>query len=163
VINITWQDANNYAKWLSSVTGNDYRLPSEAEWEYACRAGTKTKWSFGDDASELQNYAWFSKNSKNRIGKVGLKKPNNWGLYDMHGNIWEWCLDDWISNYRYFTIDGSAYNQNRKLNPRTQKTLRGGSWASESFHTRSSTRFYMKVRNKDDDIGFRLVRNNIIH
>ena len=90
---ISWHAAMEYCRWLSKKTGKIYRLPTEAEWEWACRAGTTTAFSFGDDPAKLGEYAWFESNSDEQPHKVGKKKPNPWGLYDMHGNVAEWCLD----------------------------------------------------------------------
>ena len=92
-IGVTWINAVTFCKWLSKKTGKNYRLPTEAEWEYACRAGTKTPYSFGDDPDKLEDYAWFEDNSDEKTQEVARKKPNPWGLYDMHGNVREWVLD----------------------------------------------------------------------
>jgi formylglycine-generating enzyme required for sulfatase activity len=154
VINVSWHDANDYCQWLSDQTGHNYRLPTEAEWEYACRAGTNTKWSFGDDEKKLEKYAWYENNSNNMIHPVSEKEPNPWGLYDMHGNVWEWCLDDWVDNYNETPRDGTAY----KHESSERKVVRGGSWNYDGYFTRSAYRddWYPDVRYISR--GFRILR-----
>jgi len=139
IIGISWHDATAYCKWLSEKTKDEYRLPTEKEWEYACRAGTKTKWSFGDDEKELEKYAWYSKNSDSTTHIVGEKLPNPWGLYDMYGNVREWC-EDW-------------YDEDKK-----RKVLRGGSWYFNANDSRSSIRFRVNPSDRDFGVGFRLLR-----
>ncbi len=154
VINVSWHDAKAYCKWLSEKTGETYRLPTEAEWEYVCRAGTTTKWSFGDDEEELEKYAWYDKNSGDKTHPAGRKLPNPWGLYDMHGNVWEWCEDWYIDNYKETTIDGSA----NKKGEQEYKALRGGSWISSANSSRSADRYRDYPDNRDHIFGFRLLR-----
>ena len=138
-ISMTQHAANKYCEWLSAKTGRFYRLPTEAEWEYACRAGTTTAYSFGDDASQLKNYAWFEKNSDFKYQKVGKKKPNPWGLYDMHGNVAEWCLDQYEPTYGIFGsgLNVDPWNVAKKNYPHA---VRGGSWDDEADKLRSSAR-----------------------
>jgi formylglycine-generating enzyme required for sulfatase activity len=93
VVGVSWDDAVAYCTWLAERTDRPYRLPTEAEWEYACRAGTETRWSFGDDEKALDDYGWYAKNANSKLHPVGQKRPNPWGLLDMHGNVWEWCAD----------------------------------------------------------------------
>ena len=111
VINVSWQDAQAYIAWLSQETGRTYRLPSEAEWEYACRAGTTSRYTFGDAiTSDDANYADLA---LGRTSEVGAYPANEWGLHDMHGNVWEWVEDDWHENYRGAPTDGSAWKDYR--------------------------------------------------
>ena len=104
---VSWEDAVAFCRKLSEKEGRTYRLPTEAEWEYACRAGSQTKWSFGDDDSALKEYAWYLDNADSTTHPVAQKKPNAWGLYDMHGNVWEWC-QDWYGDVPTRQRDGSS-------------------------------------------------------
>ncbi len=136
---MTQHAARTYCKWLSAKTGRYYRLPTEAEWEYACRAGTKTAYSFGDDADQLEEYAWFENNSDEAYHEVAGKKPNPWGLYDMHGNVAEWVLDQ-------YTPEGYPLDQLKKTNPLLipktlyPRTVRGGGWDKSAAECRSAAR-----------------------
>ncbi len=135
-IGMTQKAAVQFCKWLSALTGNFYRLPTEAEWEYACRAGSQTAYSHGDDASDLELYAWFEENSNGKYHKVGQKKPNAWGLYDMHGNIAEWTLDQYeIEAYK--KLAKVKWNKPLKTYP---KAVRGGSWIDSAEKLRSAAR-----------------------
>ena len=141
-VTMTQYSAKQYTKWLSQVTGQQYRLPSEAEWEYACRAGTTTAYYFGDDPSKLAEYAWFYDNANESLQKVGTKKPNPWGLHDMHGSVWEWVLDEFRPD-GYRSLVGKVHSMNdsiawpTKLYPRV---VRGGSWDDEADRCRSGAK-----------------------
>ncbi|MEK7992405.1 MAG: formylglycine-generating enzyme family protein, partial [Planctomycetota bacterium] len=146
--------------WECNFQANGYRLPTEAEWEYACRAGTTTAYFFGNDPSKLKDYAWFEGNSGGKPQPVGQKPPNAWGLYDMHGNVWEWCND-------FYQVD--YYQQSPKENPRGPKTgdtkvVRGGAWKFSDETCRCGYRYnenpgYADVCFGYDIYGFRCVRN----
>ena len=138
---------NEYLKDHAAGNGIAVRLPTEAEWEYACRAGAKSAYSFGNDAAKIGDYAWYSGNSNNGARPVGQKQPNVWGLLDMHGNVWEWCQD--------------AYNQSGGRDPVTasgsSRMLRGGSWLSDAIFARCSSRRINTPAYRDNGIGFRVV------
>jgi formylglycine-generating enzyme required for sulfatase activity len=139
-ISMTQHAANKYCEWLSAKTGHFYRLPTEAEWEYACRAGTTTAYSFGDDVSKLREYAWYGDNSDLKYQKVGKKKPNPWNLFDMHGNVAEWCLDQYDPNYyKQFAgkVTTEPWNVATKPYPHA---VRGGSWSDDADRCRSASR-----------------------
>ena len=154
VINVSWKDATNYCKWLSQQTKKEYRLPTEAEWEYACRAGTETKWSFGDDEKELGDYAWYIKNSNRKTHEVRRKEPNDWGLFDMHGNVGEWCEDDWVANYDKTPRDGTKYENSSS----SYKVCRASGWFNDVLDTRSACRSYWNPILGFSIMGFRLLR-----
>jgi len=132
--------AKKYCEWISAKTGRYYRLPTEAEWEYACRAGTKTAYSFGDDKEKLNDHAWHFDNSEDKYHQVGKKKPNPWGLHDMHGNVAEWCVDQYKPDF-YAQFAGKVTAEPlavpTKLEPRV---VRGGSWDDDPDQLRSATR-----------------------
>ncbi len=139
-ISMTQHGANKYCQWLSAKTGQFYRLPTEAEWEYACRAGTTTAYSFGNSPSKLGDYAWYSKNSDNKYQQVGQKKPNPWGLYDMHGNVVEWTLDQYDPDFYQTLTSGVAQNPWNKATQPYPHVARGGSWDDGPEMLRSAAR-----------------------
>lgn len=130
------------------------RLPSEAEWEYVARAGTATQYSFGDDAAKLGDFAWFTGNAKGNDPPVGAKKPNPWGLYDVHGYLWEWCNDTWHDDYAGAPTDGSAWTAGG--DPK-RRVLRGGSWKDTADRLTSSFRRAAPRELRDDAVGLRCV------
>jgi formylglycine-generating enzyme required for sulfatase activity len=134
--------AMEYCRWLSKKTGKAYRLPTEAEWEYACRAGTRTAYFFGDDPARLDDYAWFGKNSEEQTHPVGGLKPNAWGLYDMAGNVAEWCLDRYERDFYRASAPGRLLIGPAKLPTadRYPHVARGGSWADAADRCRSASR-----------------------
>jgi formylglycine-generating enzyme required for sulfatase activity len=138
-ISMTQHAANKYCQWLTAKTGHFYRLPTEAEWEYACRAGTSTAYFFGDDPKKLEEYAWFEQNSDFKYGKVGKKKANPWGLYDMHGNVWEWCLDQYETNYARF-VEQLTQDPWVVATQPYPHTVRGGSFDDPADKLRSASR-----------------------
>jgi len=154
VINVSWDDAQRYVAWLSKITGKPYRLLSEAEWEYAARAGATTRYSFGDDEAMLDQYAWYSGNSINRVHPVGLKTPNAFGVFDMHGNVWEWVEDCYHDDYEGAPVDGAAW----RTGDCGARVVRGGSWGSGPQHLRTTNRLRNFPRNRFDYLGFRVGR-----
>jgi formylglycine-generating enzyme required for sulfatase activity/mono/diheme cytochrome c family protein len=130
-ISMTQHAANKYCQWLSAKTGEYYRLPTEAEWEYACRAGTTTAYSFGDDPALLKDYAWYGRNSDFKYQKVGRKKPNPWGLHDMHGNLLEWCLDQYSPTTYQAAGNGVTVDPWVHATKPYPHVARGGHWDDE--------------------------------
>jgi formylglycine-generating enzyme required for sulfatase activity len=133
----------------------EYRLPSEAEWEYACRAGTTNLFSFGDDPSVADQFAWTAENSEATTHPVGLKHPNPWGLYDIHGNVWEWCLD-WFAAYPAAPLTNPTGPASSKF-----KVFRGGGWNQDIEFARSVNRFMMSPSNGIHFVGFRVALGQI--
>ena len=151
VTDVSWDDSQDFIKKLNEKTNGDYRLPTEAEWEYACRAGTTTAYSFGDNiTAKNANYNFGVKIVKPVA--VGGYKPNAFGLYDMHGNVWEWC-EDWYAAYpKESVIDPKGPATGRR------RVLRGGSFFSDASDVRSSARFYNELTSRDGSFGFRMVK-----
>ncbi len=154
VENVSWNEAVDFCDKLSEQEGHQYRLPTEAEWEYACRAGTTTAYSFGEDASRLDRYAWYSGNSDYTTHTGGEKLPNHWGLYDMHGNVWEWC-QDWYAPY------GNQRGSTDPTGPEEGgfRVLRGGSFSYLPRNLRSADRFHDNPVFGNTRYGFRLARD----
>jgi formylglycine-generating enzyme required for sulfatase activity len=152
---ISWEDAQLFLKELSKKTGKRYRLPTEAEWEYAARAGTSTEYSFRDNAIGIDQYAWYDGNARN-TNPVGEKLPNSFGLFDMHGNVWEWTEDCWNLNYVNAPNDGSAW----VTGDCSRRVLRGGSWGNITSNLRSAYRIAPFSAVFSDRYGFRVVRDN---
>jgi formylglycine-generating enzyme required for sulfatase activity len=161
VINVIWEDARAYCAWLSEQTGRTYRLPSEAEWEYACRAGTDTPFHFGahigtDQANFNGEYTYNGSAKgeyRQRTMPVGAFPPNAFELYDLHGNVWEWCQDAWHGSYEGAPTDGSAWEAGGSV----ARVARGGSWDYDPAYARSAYRNIFRPDDRLDNIGFRLV------
>jgi formylglycine-generating enzyme required for sulfatase activity len=185
VVGVAWDDAVAYCAWLAERTDRPYRLPTEAEWEYACRAGTKTRWSFGDDEKALDDYGWYRKNAQGKLHPVGQQRPNPWGLLDMHGNVWEWCAD-WYAEDAYkkraqamrsagvgegesavadrYSAGASAYIakahdiSTEDPSVGSGRVVRGGSWRDDADYCRSACRVRYEPSVRGDGLGFRLSR-----
>lgn len=172
-INMTQYAALRYARWLSAKTGHFYRLPTEAEWEYACRSGTVTPWSFGANPDTGNDYAIHAGNSDGKYAPAGSRQPNPWQIHDMHGNVAEWTMDQFDVGYYAISPDENPWNKPVSLYPRT---ARGGSWMHDIEDARCAARIPSASNWKDFDpqiprsqwwhtsapfIGFRLVRPRI--
>ena len=153
---VTWYEVQEFIRRLNAAVGDSlYRLPSEAEWEYACRAGTQTPWSYGNSRSELTKYAWYrGNNSPEGTKPVGDKLPNPWGLYDMHGNVWEWVQDWFAEEY---------YSRSDRVDPQgptsgEARVRRGGHFGHATAGVRSAYRHLYVPENRSKTIGVRLLR-----
>lgn len=154
VTNVNHDDAMRFCARMKSKTGLDYRLPTEAQWEYACRAGSKTAFSFGNDENDLSHYGWFDDNSMEQIHPVGQKRGNPWGLYDMHGNVEEWCLDWFDENSYAKTLIDDPFRDDTIL---TSRVRRGGSVADIADYCRSAFRYYGGPKESTNTLGFRVI------
>ena len=165
VENVSWLDCIKFCQKLSNSTGRKFRLPSEAEWEYACRAGTTTPFHFGETiTTDLANYkgqfAYGKGNSgiyRQETTDVGIFPPNAFGLCDLHGSVWEWCADAWHDNYDNAPSDGSAWEEEEKEGQRLSRVLRGGSWDDTAYYCRSGVRLWASPEVHGRLIGFRIV------
>jgi formylglycine-generating enzyme required for sulfatase activity len=155
VIGVSWEEATAYVTWLKRSTGKDYRLLSEAEWEYAARSGNQGPWWFGDDDSRLADYAWFDQNSENKTQPVAKKAGNAFGLYDMHGDVWQWVEDPYHDNYDGAPSDGSVW---RHGGDAARRVLRGGAWNGKPGYLRSASRSWLSTGGRFTDSGFRVAR-----
>jgi formylglycine-generating enzyme required for sulfatase activity len=177
IVGISWHDAVAYCEWLSNKTGKRYRLPTEAEWEYASRGGQESKrnstthwtspkrWEYAprggqeskgylySGSNDIDEVAWYDKNSGGNTHPVGTKKPNELGLYDMSGNVWEWCEDDWHNNYERAPTDGSAWVDSPRA---SNRVARGGSWRFGAGYCRAAIRLNNTPTHRYSDVGFRL-------
>ncbi|MEW6400318.1 MAG: formylglycine-generating enzyme family protein [Chloroflexota bacterium] len=162
---VSWRDAQKFCERLSRKTGRNYHLPSEAQWEYACRAGTNTPFSFGETlTTDLANYVGQHAYRQEPRGPYrhcptegGMFPANDFGLYDMHGNLWEWCADSWLDDYSSAPRDGSAY-QSQDIPCRV---ARGGSWHEPPENCRSATRLRVLQTDAEEFIGFRVVCDGV--
>jgi formylglycine-generating enzyme required for sulfatase activity len=157
---VSWEDAQEFCRKLSETEGVAYRLPTEAEWEYACRAGTTTVYHFGNDESDLGDYGWFEDNAAD-VGEeyahqVGLKKPNAFGLYDMHGNVWEWCQDWYAEDYYANSPTDDPQGPSEEGSYRVD---RGGSWYGAARLCRSANRSWYDPSDRYGSLGFRVARS----
>jgi len=156
---VSWNDAQAFIRWLNQKEGGSaYRLPTEAEWEYAARAGTTTRYSWGNSESQAGDYAWYGKNAYDVGGKyahgVGIKMSNPWGLYDMHGNVWEWVQDWYDENY----YRNSPMNDPKGPDSGRGRVTRGGGWINDARNLRSAFRGFISPGVRSSRLGFRLVR-----
>jgi formylglycine-generating enzyme required for sulfatase activity len=178
---MTWDEANEFCRKITErlraanlITNDEViRLPSESEWEYSCRAGTTTAYSFGDAAKAdgdqspkatlLDVYAWHTGNAAGNDPAVGVLKPNPWGLYDVHGYLWEYCSDEWQPNYENAPVDGTPRRSSSSITtdakPPVRRVMRGGSWKDDFTWLRSASRRAIGSSSRDDAIGFRCVRS----
>lgn len=149
---VSWDDSQLFLKKLQEKTGHSFTLPTEAQWEYAARAGTSTRWNFGSDESVLGDYAWFAENSDEGTHPAGQKKPNAWGLYDLYGNVQEWCYD-WYANPYLLSDDSDPQGPDSG----ESRVLRGGAWGDDSSMVRSAYRNASGSDNRAPGSGIRVV------
>ena len=152
VVQVSWNDCVAFCRWLSGEEAKTYGLPTEAQWEYACRSGSTTRWCFGDNEAELEQYAWYSKKGGNNTHPVGQKSASGFGLFDVHGNVREWCLDRYGKDY----YSSSPVDDPTGLTVGSPRVLRGGGWFLDPRYCRSAYRHYTSPGHRYDNLGFRL-------
>ena len=153
VVCLSWNEATKFCEWLSKKEKKTYQLPTEAQWEYACRAATTTAYSFGDDPKDLGDYSWFFDNSGQHTQPVGGKKPNPWGLYDMHSDVFQWCADYYAKDF----YEKSPGKDPHNLDKADNRVVRGGCWHAVARLCRSANRNWAKPDLSTYDYGFRVV------
>ncbi len=158
---VSWDDAISFCQKLSAIqdekaAGREYRLPTEAEWEYACRATSTTSFCFGDSSESYEEYAWFDEGLGSETHPIGEKAANRWGLYDMHGNVWEWC-QDWYGEY-----PTGAATDPKGPNEGSRRVSRGGSWTVVAAHCRSASRIFLLPSSHGNDFGFRVALSSSV-
>ncbi len=154
--NISWYDAKDFCKRLSDTLGLLVRLPTETEWEYCCRANSKHEYFFGNNSKKLRDYGWYNLNSMETTKPVGLKQPNGWGLYDIVGNVWEWCEDNWVDSYDHKLVRNMKQTNTFQGN-NIRKVIRGGSYDLDDYRCRSAYRSFEHPEFPSRKIGFRFV------
>jgi formylglycine-generating enzyme required for sulfatase activity len=160
VENVSWDDVQEFIRRLNSREGGAmYRLPTEAEWEYTARAGTTTRWSFGDEARQLGRYAWYDGNAGGQTHPVGQLQPNPWGLYDMHGNVWEW-VQDWYDSEEFRRRSRTGITVVDPVGPSSgsRRVNRGGCWINPARFCRTADRYHGTPGERRPDLGLRLLR-----
>jgi len=156
VVEVSWQDAKDYCAWLTEKAGRPIRLPSEAEWECACRAGGAGEFTFGDDEERLSQNAWFGEDRESGARAVATKRPNRWGLYDLHGNVWEWCEDTYHESYEDAPTDGSAWTEGGEMwQGSPYRVYRGGGFDDPAVICRSAFRIRFHPVFRFRVLGFR--------
>ncbi len=156
VVGVSWDDAVAFCEWLSAKTGDPYGLPSETRWEYAARGGRADDPYEYAGGNKLKEVGWYRENSNGSTHPVGLKLPNTLGLYDLSGNVWEWCADHWHADYQDIPRDGRAWTEGGEENWRV---VRGGSWLNNDYFCRVSSRYFSRSTDvRNSDLGFRVAR-----
>ena len=154
IINVSWQDAKCFTDWLYKTTGQKYRLPSEAEWEYAARAEGTGEFFWGNETQLAERYAWFFENAEGTVHTIGNKLPNKWGLYDTAGNVWEWVEDCYTEDPNLDTFEST-----KLVGSCERRVIRGGGWNNDQVWLRSTSRYWVNPKEAGSNLGFRLAKD----